>query len=97
MKKLLVLTLGAVMLLTGCGEVTKTTEKNEDRWANTTYWEDIETEEIIVEDIIVEDIIVEDIIVEDCIKEDEVEETMYVSDEYLEELEANSRTNYWGR
>jgi hypothetical protein len=48
---------------------------------------------IVVKPIIVEDIIVEDIIVEDIIVEDIIQETVWVSPEYQEEIEYNSRTN----
>lgn len=49
---LIKLVIGCI-ILTGCGgDKTETTKKKEDRFPNTTYWEDVLTEETLVEETI---------------------------------------------
>ena len=84
MKKVIIMVAGVIattmVFITGCGD--KDTKKVE-------YDDGIE--EIQVEEIVVEDIIVEDIKVEDI-----KTERTFIDDSYEEELEYNSRVNYWG-
>lgn len=49
-----------------------------------------------IEEIKVNEIVVEDIIVEDIKVEDIKTERTFIDDSYEEELEYNSKINYWG-